>query len=172
LSKGQARQLALLCAICHRPKLLILDEPGGGLDPAARREMLETSIHLLNEQGSAILFSSHYMGDVERLGGRVVLLDDGKVLVDEQIDSLREDHSMAVMPASVVSDLSALERLPGCLRVRRTYDSVHAVFVGNPERARRILVETLQISDAHCMTLPLEELFIELVGGERMVPAT
>ncbi len=57
LSKGQARQVALLCAVCHRPELLILDEPAGGLDPAARREFLETSIQLLNREGSSILFS-------------------------------------------------------------------------------------------------------------------
>jgi ABC-2 type transport system ATP-binding protein len=74
LSKGEARQVALLCAVCHRPELLILDEPAGGLDPAARREFLETSIQLLNREGTAILFSSHYMNDVERLAGRVVLL--------------------------------------------------------------------------------------------------
>ena len=43
LSKGQARQAALICAVCHRPELLILDEPAGGLDPAARREFLETA---------------------------------------------------------------------------------------------------------------------------------
>ena len=55
LSKGQARQVALLCAVCHRPELLLLDEPAGGLDPVARREFLETSIQLLNREGSAIL---------------------------------------------------------------------------------------------------------------------
>jgi len=59
LSKGQARQAALLCAVCHRPELLLLDEPAGGLDPVARREFLETSIQLLNREGTAILFSSH-----------------------------------------------------------------------------------------------------------------
>src|SRR5258705_12536234 len=70
LSKGQARQVALLCAVCHRPELLLLDEPAGGLDPAARREFLETSLQLLNREGTAILFSSHHMTDVERISGR------------------------------------------------------------------------------------------------------
>jgi len=51
LSRGQARQVALLCAVAHRPELLLLDEPAGGLDPAARREFLETSIRLLNQVG-------------------------------------------------------------------------------------------------------------------------
>ncbi len=67
LSKGQARRVALLCAVAHRPELLLLDEPASGLDPAARREFLETSIRLLNESGTAILFSSHYMTDIERM---------------------------------------------------------------------------------------------------------
>jgi ABC-type Na+ transport system ATPase subunit NatA len=57
LSKGQARQVALLCAVCRRPELLLLDEPAGGLDPVARREFLETAIRLLNDAGTAILFS-------------------------------------------------------------------------------------------------------------------
>jgi ABC-2 type transport system ATP-binding protein len=71
LSKGQARQVALLCAVAHRPELLLLDEPAGGLDPSARREFLETSIQLLNEAGTTILFSSHHMTDVERMAGRI-----------------------------------------------------------------------------------------------------
>src|ERR1039458_10726122 len=77
-----------MCAVCHRPELLILDEPAGGLDPAARREFLETSIQLLNREGTAILFSSHHMNDVERLGGRVVLLDRSEEHTSE-LQSLR-----------------------------------------------------------------------------------
>jgi ABC-2 type transport system ATP-binding protein len=171
LSKGQARQVALICAVCHRPELLILDEPAGGLDPAARRELLETSIQLLNREGSAILFSSHHMADVERLGGRVVLLDDGKVLVDREVDQLREEHCIAFVPRSAVES-SALQQLPGCLRVRPVFDEWHAVFEGMPEAVRRRLHAELGIADARCASVPLEELFIALVGGERMAEAT
>jgi ABC-2 type transport system ATP-binding protein len=59
LSKGQARQVALLCALCHKPELLLLDEPAGGLDALARREFLETSIQTLSDTGTTIVFSSH-----------------------------------------------------------------------------------------------------------------
>jgi len=98
LSKGQKRQVALMLALCHRPELLILDEPAGGLDPAARREFLEASIHLLNREGSAILFSSHYMGDIERIGGRVLLLDEGRIRLDCELDRVREDLCVAMVP--------------------------------------------------------------------------
>jgi ABC-2 type transport system ATP-binding protein len=111
LSKGQARQIALLCAICHRPEFLILDEPAGGLDPVARREFLELSIQLLNMDGTTILFSSHQMTDVERIGGRIVLLHGGKVQLDRSLDSLREETCLAYIPKSVTSDPAVLYSL-------------------------------------------------------------
>lgn len=97
LSKGQARAVALLCAVCHRPELLILDEPAAGLDPAARREFLEVAIRFLNREGATILFSSHYMNDVERIGGRVVMLDGGKVRIDSDLDRLREKYERTTL---------------------------------------------------------------------------
>jgi ABC-2 type transport system ATP-binding protein len=166
LSKGQARQVALLCAICHRPDLLLLDEPGGGLDPAARREFLEASIQLLNREGSAILFSSHHMSDVERLGGRVVLLAEGKVRLDCDLDRIREDLCVAMIPRASAPDAAVLERTPGCLRVRPVFDDWHAVFHGTPEEVEKKLEPLLGGAHVQCVRVPLEELFVELVGSK------
>jgi ABC-2 type transport system ATP-binding protein len=167
-SKGQARQAALICAVCHRPELLILDEPASGLDPAARREFLETSIQLLNREGSAILFSSHHMGDVERLGGRVVLLDQGKVLIDREIDYVRTEFCVAVFPRGSVANASTVEGLPGCLRARPMFDDWHAVFHGSCDAVRQQLRNLAGVEDAQCSRVPLEELFVALVGGDRV----
>ena len=172
LSKGQARQVALVLAVCHRPELLILDEPAGGLDPAARREFLETSIQLLNREGTSILFSSHHMGDVERLGGRVVLLDGAKVRLDLELDALREDHCIAILPRLRAMDRARVESVPGCLRVRTVNDETHAVFHGTPETVRWQLQQSLGLANARCERVPLEELFVELVGGERLEKAS
>jgi ABC-2 type transport system ATP-binding protein len=168
LSKGQARQVALICAVCRRPELLILDEPAAGLDPAARRELLETSIQLLNREGTAILFSSHHMGDVERLGGRVIALDEGRVCLDEGLDDLHERHCVASIPRCAVADRAAIERVDGCLHVRAVRDDWHAVFRGTPLLVELRLHEALGLTDAQCATVPLEEMFIELLGGERL----
>jgi ABC-2 type transport system ATP-binding protein len=167
LSKGQARQVALLCAVCHRPELLILDEPAGGLDPAARREFLETSIQLLNREGTTILFSSHHMTDVERIGGRVVLLDKGKVRLDRELDQLREATCMAMVPRASDPDAAGIERTSGCIGVRLVFDEWHAVFEGDADFVRHELRETLGVNGIRCVSVPLEELFIELVGGDR-----
>ncbi len=166
LSKGQARQVALLCAVSHRPQLLILDEPAGGLDPAARREFLETSIRLLNEAGSAILFSSHYMTDVERMAGRVVLLHDGRALLDNELDELREAFSVALVPGGAGADRSRVRALPGCLGVRDRSDALHAVFRLGPREAGEVIEQRLGVRGSKCRSVGLEEMFIELVGGQ------
>lgn len=166
MSKGQARQVALLCAIAHRPELLILDEPAGGLDPAARREFLETSIQFLNESGTTILFSSHYMTDVERLADRVVMIHEGGVLIDSRLDSLQEEFSLALVPHGKGEMRERLLALEGCLGVRRRSDAWHAVFRFRPEAALDSLSRQLGIEGVRCQAIPLEEMFIELAGGQ------
>jgi len=166
LSKGQARRLALLCAVAHRPELLLLDEPAGGLDPAARREFLETSIQLLNESGSTILFSSHYMGDVERLAGRVVMLDGGKVLIDSPLDDLREQYSVVLVPHGAEDQCDRLLALEDCVGVRRRRDALHAIFQLDADQSRSLLNRELGLTGLRCNSVRLEEMFIELMGGE------
>lgn len=166
LSRGQARQVALLCAVSHRPELLLLDEPAGGLDPMARREFLETSIHLLNETGTTILFSSHYMTDVERLADRIVMIHGGRVLIDNGLDDLREGFSIALVPHDHGATRSDLIGLEGCLGVRHRSEALHAVFRKSPGESKALLESTLGIADAHCRSVALEEMFIELAGGQ------
>jgi ABC-2 type transport system ATP-binding protein len=166
LSKGQARQVALLCAMAHRPEVLLLDEPAGGLDPAARREFLETSIQYLNEAGATILFSSHYMGDVERMAGRIVMLHDGRVLLNNGLDQLQEEFSIVLVPRSPRVSRDALLRLEGCLGVRERSDALHAVFRLDAERSGAELKRRLGIDGARSRAVALEEMFVELVGGQ------
>jgi ABC-2 type transport system ATP-binding protein len=166
LSKGQARQVALLCAVCHRPEVLLLDEPAGGLDPVARREFLETAINLLNEAGTTILFSSHYMTDVERLAERVVLIHGGKVLVDKSLDDLREGHSVVLVPYGSRVTREDLVVMEGCIGARERSDAIHAVFDLEPAGCGSLLRRRLGITDAKCRNVALEEMFIELVGGQ------
>jgi len=166
LSKGQARQVALLCAVTHRPELLILDEPAGGLDPAARREFLETSIQLLNETGTTILFSSHYMSDVERLADRIVMLHDGRVLIDTELDELRENYSLALVPPNGQVSREQLQALDACLGVRDRADALHAVFELEPTRVEALLSGEMGLSEVRYTRIALEEMFIELAGGQ------
>jgi len=167
LSKGQARQVALLCAVAHRPPLLLLDEPAGGLDPAMRREFLETAIQLLGESGSTILFSSHHMTDVERLASRLVMIHEGQKWIDSSLDDVREGYCLALFPVGDGITARDLLDVPGCLSARERGDSVRAVFELDTSACRQELGQRLQRQEIQCQPLPLEEMFIELVGGGR-----
>ena len=168
LSKGQARQVALMSAVCHKPELLILDEPAGGLDPAARRDFLETSIQLLNESGSTILFSSHHMSDVERMADRVVMLHDGKVLIDDPLDNLRESVTLLIAPHSEDQPNGKHDALvdhTDVIAVRDRLDGWHAL-VRRPPAGAMDVARELHIEGAQTTVLGLEELFIELAEGQ------
>ena len=68
------RRLNIACAIAHRPKLIIMDEPTVGIDPQSRKHILE-SVKLLNQLGSTIIYTSHYMEEVEEVCTRVAIMD-------------------------------------------------------------------------------------------------
>lgn len=89
LSRGQRAQLALVLAVASDPELLVCDDPALGLDVVMRRELLDALIDLLAETGCCVLFSSHFLTDVERIADRVGILHDGALLVDATLDDLR-----------------------------------------------------------------------------------
>jgi len=165
LSKGQARRAALVCAVAHRPELLLLDEPASGLDPAARREFLETAIQLLDETGCAILFSTHYMSDIERMADRIVLLHEGKVLVDNPLDELLEGFSLAQVPRVEGVTRETLLGVDQCIAVRERPEAFHAILRLQPTEARGALASAVAIAEVRCRPIALEDMFVELVGG-------
>jgi ABC-2 type transport system ATP-binding protein len=166
LSKGEARKVLLLCAIAHRPELLVLDEPAGGLDPAARREFLELAIELLSQGGSTILFSSHHMTDVERIANRLVVMERGEKLVDADLAEFQQNHCVAVMAVPSERAAVGLRQLGGFVRSRVHGSALYAVFRRDPHDLRLELGERLQLTDVNINRASLEEMFVALVGAE------
>jgi ABC-2 type transport system ATP-binding protein len=88
LSKGMRTKLALLLAFARRPELLILDEPSEGLDPVGIEHLLQVLV-ARSADGVAVFFSSHQIGEVERIADHVCILEKGCLLVDASLDNLR-----------------------------------------------------------------------------------
>lgn len=80
-SGGMKRRLNIACSIAHEPELLIMDEPTVGIDPQSRNHILE-AIKKLNTNGTTVIYTSHYMEEVDALCSRIILLDHGNVLED------------------------------------------------------------------------------------------
>ena len=88
LSGGLLRRLNIACGIAHKPELIFFDEPTVAVDPQSRNKILE-GIQMLNEQGATIIYTSHYMEEVEQICSRIAILDKGKVLAQGTADELK-----------------------------------------------------------------------------------
>jgi ABC-2 type transport system ATP-binding protein len=97
LSRGQQAQVALALAVATDPEVLILDDPTLGLDTVVRRDFLESLIQIIQRRGRTILFSSHILGDVERVADRIGILDDGVLRVDCPTDHFKESVQKVVL---------------------------------------------------------------------------
>lgn len=90
-SGGMKRRLNIACSIAHTPKLLILDEPTVGIDPQSRKHIMDM-IKALNQNGTTVIFVSHYMEEIESLCNRIIIMDHGKVLEDMEKTELKKKY--------------------------------------------------------------------------------
>lgn len=105
LSGGLLRRLNIACGVSHKPKLIILDEPTVAVDPQSRNNILD-GIKTLRNQGATIIYTTHYMEEVEILCNRVIILDKGKIIASGTTDELK---SLAKLEEKVTVEVLDLE---------------------------------------------------------------
>jgi len=98
LSGGQQAQVSLALAVAKRPELLVLDEPLASLDPVARREFLQSLMGVVADDGVTVVFSSHVIGELERVCDHIVVLNHGRIMLSGDIDTLLAEHRMLLGP--------------------------------------------------------------------------
>ena len=86
------RRLNIACAIAHNPKLIIFDEPTVGIDPQSRNHILD-SIKKLRDEGATIIYTTHYMEEVQQICDRVIIMDGGAILLNGSLDDILEYYS-------------------------------------------------------------------------------
>lgn len=106
LSGGLLRRLNIACGIAHKPKLIFLDEPTVAVDPQSRNNILD-GIKKLRDNGATILYTTHYMEEVEIICDRVIILDKGKVLAAGTTEELKE---LAKIEEKVTVEISELDK--------------------------------------------------------------
>lgn len=88
-SGGMKRRLNIACAIAHRPELVIMDEPTVGIDPQSRNHILD-SIKRLQKEGMTVLYTTHYMEEVEAISSRIIIMDHGAIIAEGTKEKLKE----------------------------------------------------------------------------------
>lgn len=163
LSRGKRALLMLLLAVGHRPELLILDEPSSGLDPVARREILEQVIGQIQGEGRTVFFSSHLLDEVERVSDRVGFMHRGRLV---SVDALGDLHERWRRVRLVWAEAREPVAFPGVRRAEargREHLLVTDAYDEHlPSEARRL--GALDVEVAH---MSLDDIFIESMKSRR-----
>ena len=175
-SGGMRQRLGIAGALVHRPPVVILDEPVSALDPEGRRDVLGLITALRGE--TTVLFSSHVLGDVERICDRVAILDHGRLVVEGALDELLERYAGPVwrIEAEPGED-AALARLAESLRLLPWVTAASAehglltVAVADHARAARELLPAIAADGVAVVSVArdrptLEDVFLRLTGGQ------
>ena len=170
-SKGVKRALALTCALAHRPRLLLLDEPASGLDPAKRREFLTLVVEMIADTGTAVLFSTHHTLDIERIANRLLFLEQGRFVIDEPVDSLREDFTLVAMARrdALRAEAWLASEAPGLGRVvstAATDDRTDALIFASVDDVRGSLGQAFPDGGWQCSSPSLEDVFVAVRGAQ------
>lgn len=164
LSKGQNSRLALLLALGHRPKVVILDDPTLGLDPIARKDFLRYVIGLLQSNGVTVFFSSHLLYEIEPVADYVAILKDGVIVKADKTDGLRQNVKKLLLRGAGDIELGSIG---GVLDVARMGERI-ALTIEDYNQAKREAIEKASgcaiVDEAD---LNLDEIFEAYVIGNR-----
>lgn len=166
LSRGQRAGLCLAMTLAPEPELLILDDPALGLDPVARRSLLQSMLYVTRRAERTILFSSHLLSDVERVADRIVVLDGGVLRADCTIERFRERLRHYVLRFRDAPPVTP--QISGLLESFRT-DRELAITIANPTSETEEQLAGLQPESIEPVDMTLEDAFISYVGerGEK-----
>jgi len=164
LSKGMRAKVSLSLAMAHRPELLILDEPTSGLDPMVRREFLESMVDVA-AQGRTVMLASHQIAEVERVADYVAILRQGKLVLLEKLDALKD--RVSELTITLRNGSSELPAVPGTVLHREFKGRQWRLLVRNMDEAQfdgfRIAEN---IGSVNVRRPTLEEIFVGYMKGE------
>lgn len=103
-SKGMRNNFNIIMALCHNPDLIIMDEPTAGLDPEARRDILDVLHEFVQDEGKSILFSTHITSDLEKIADTVTLIDYGKTLFSKSVIELTDEMALCRISREDLTD--------------------------------------------------------------------
>lgn len=171
-SGGMKRRLNIACAIAHRPKLLIMDEPTVGIDPQSRNYILG-SVKKLNEMGCTIIYTSHYMEEVEEICTRIAIIDHGKIIAEgtkSQLKSIITNQKNIGIEVRSVENLNR-SKLTGIVGVNQVEVNENIIKITSDSEINNLsrIIQQLMADDIEIRSVEehepsLETVFLTLTG--------
>lgn len=154
LSFGNRKKVAIVCALQHRPELLVLDEPTSGLDPLMQKEFFDI-LRERNREGTTIFLSSHVLSEIQRNCTRAAIIRDGRMIACDSVDALSKTNAKRITVHGKID----LEHLSGIRDIKETKDSVNFLYSGDMGSLLRTL-SSGKVDDLTVTEPDLEEIFM------------
>lgn len=174
LSGGLLRRLNIACGISHKPTLIFLDEPTVAVDPQSRNNILD-GIKKLNKEGATIIYTSHYMDEVEDLCSRIIILDHGKIIAQGTKEELKEMIGISLKVVMTIENITDklvedLGKINNVIEVKRVENDIYMSYVKGKTNLED-LVDYIKENKIICTRLyseqpSLNDVFLELTGRE------
>lgn len=171
-SGGMKRRLNIACAIAHNPKIIIMDEPTVGIDPQSRNHILD-SIKDLRKKGATILYTTHYMEEVEEISTRIIIIDKGLIIAEgtkEELKESMEDEKLYLIEVQEVKGLKKDDfyRIEGVKNVEVADNSFKITTLKGVENLDKLIGLVvgggLKISNLSSQEASLERVFLNMTG--------
>lgn len=171
-SGGMKRRLNIACAIAHDPELIIMDEPTVGIDPQSRTHILE-SIKALRDAGATIIYTTHYMEEVEAISTRIVIMDHGRIIAEGTKEELKQSLADGRLYTVEVAESEGLQEdvlysVEGVKRVEASDGRIEIATVQGIENLDKIIAALVgagfKIRNLTTAVASLEMVFLNLTG--------
>ncbi len=170
-SGGMQRRLNIACALVHSPQFLIMDEPTVGIDPQSRSYILD-SVKRLTAQGTTVLYTSHYMEEVQAIASRIVIVDQGRVIangtLDELISCIQHEETIRISVTNPSDDLAdrfrKIQGVKSVINIGAHYTIVSGAGSDNLNRVLTIAQQSGGVSNISDDKPTLEDVFLTLTG--------
>lgn len=171
-SGGMKRRLNIACAIVHQPEIIIMDEPTVGIDPQSRNHILQ-SIKELNKRGATIIYTSHYMEEVEAICSRVGIIDFGKLIAlgskNELVNAASEEQKITIEAYNIsFSPIDEIKKINGVIHVDLKENTIEIITKCANESLQKILSKLLEgsvvVRNIEIKEADLESVFLKLTG--------
>ena len=165
LSRGMHQKLQFAVTVINDPELVILDEPFSGLDPL-NQDLLKDIILEMRNEGKTIIFSTHVMHEAEKLCDFILLINKGKLILDDTLDNVRSRQSAHTVSVELEGDTAFVEKLPMVTAVKSEGNRLDVSLAdADTQQFLRALMQRARVRAFEVKVPSLHEIFVNLVGA-------
>ena len=171
-SGGMKRRLNIACAIAHHPEILIMDEPTVGIDPQSRNHILD-AVKMMKEKGMTIIYTTHYMEEVEEISTRIMIMDAGRIIASGTKEKLKEaiaSYKKYILEVDAVEKVNTEDfyNVEGVNEARIHEGKLEITTLTGVENLDKLIAclvdRSVRINNLTCQTASLETVFLNLTG--------